>query len=51
MHDTSEDVELTIDELSDEELSAVSAGAIYMKYGDIAGTVTTDGFARWIELN
>ncbi|WP_137181649.1 type VI secretion system tube protein Hcp [Roseomonas sp. AR75] len=24
--------------------------AIYMKYGDIKGTVTTDGFKDWIEL-
>ncbi len=25
--------------------------AIYMKYGSINGAVTTDGFAKWIELN
>jgi type VI secretion system secreted protein Hcp len=25
--------------------------AIYMKYGDIKGAVTTDGFKDWIELN
>jgi type VI secretion system secreted protein Hcp len=25
--------------------------AIYMKYGDIKGPVTTDGFKNWIELN
>jgi hypothetical protein len=46
-HDTSEDVELTIDELTDEELSAVSAGAIYIKYNDIPGEVTTTHL--WIE--
>ena len=25
--------------------------ALYMKYGDIKGAVTTDGFKDWIELN
>ena len=25
--------------------------AIYMKYGDIAGSVTTDGFKDWIQVN
>ena len=25
--------------------------AIYMKYGDIAGAVTTDGFKDWIQVN
>ena len=25
--------------------------ALYMKYGDIKGAVTTDGFEDWIELN
>lgn len=25
--------------------------AIYMKYGDVAGSVTTDGFKDWIQLN
>ncbi len=25
--------------------------AIYMKYGSINGSVTTDGFAKWIDLN
>lgn len=25
--------------------------AIYMKFGDVAGSVTTDGFKDWIQLN
>jgi len=25
--------------------------AIYMKYGDISGSVTTDGFKDWIQVN
>ncbi len=25
--------------------------ALYMKYGNIKGAVTTDGFKDWIELN
>ncbi|MBV8186069.1 MAG: type VI secretion system tube protein Hcp, partial [Alphaproteobacteria bacterium] len=25
--------------------------AIYMKFGDVKGQVTTDGFKDWIELN
>jgi len=48
---TGEAVGLTIDELADEELSAVSAGAIYMNYGDVKGEVTADSHEKWIELN
>jgi bacteriocin-like protein len=38
-------------ELSEEELKRISGGGIYMKYPGIPeGSVTTEGFQKWIEL-
>ena len=37
-------------ELTEEELKRVSGGAIYLKYGDVKGQTTTNGFKDWIEL-
>jgi hypothetical protein len=31
-------------ELTEQELGKVTGGGIYMKYGEIKGPVTTDGF-------
>ena len=33
-------------ELTEKELDKVFGGSIYMKYGDIKGQVTTDGFTK-----
>ncbi len=39
-----------VEVLTDEELAAVSAGALYMNFDEIKGEVTTNGFKDWIEL-
>ncbi len=36
--------------LTDEELAAVSAGAIYMNFDDTKGEASTNDFKQWIEL-
>ena len=38
-----------VEALTDEELDAVSAGAVYMKLDEVKGEVTTNGFKDWIE--
>ena len=38
-------------ELTEDELNAASGGAIYMKFDNIDGQVTTEGHEKWIELN
>jgi bacteriocin-like protein len=50
MRDHSNVEELSNRELTDEELSTVSGGAIYMTYGSIKGDVTAKGSENWIEL-
>jgi Type VI secretion system effector, Hcp len=45
---TSNSIELPCIELSDEELSAVSAGKL--DFGDIKGESTNSGHNEWIEI-
>jgi len=44
-------VELSTEELANEEMSTVSGGGIYLKYGDIKGDTTSAGHEKWIEVN
>jgi len=44
-------VELSTEELTNEELSTVSGGGIFLKYGDIKGDTTSAGHEKWIEVN
>jgi hypothetical protein len=41
--------EAEVTELADEELAAVSAGAIFMKYDNTKGEVIPDDHRSWIE--